>query len=330
MILAGDVGGTNTRLAWCEASGARITIEVAAVYPSRDYESLGDIVGHFVSTHPRVARAAAFGVAGPVREGHSKISNLSWEVNGENLAHLLGLPRVVVANDLEVTAYGIASLDEDDLVSLNGGDPDPEGNEALIAPGTGLGEAGLHWEGDCHRPFASEGGHSDFAPRDPLECELLLFLSRDRQHVSCERVISGPGLYNIYRFLRDSGRAEEPASLRDEIAGDDPSPIISRHGLSGRYEICVEALDRFVSLFGAEAGNLALKLLSTSGVFVGGGIARKVLPKLRDGRFIESFTRKGRMAPLLARIPVRVITNDLCALLGAARLAERAGGGSRS
>jgi glucokinase len=328
MILAGDVGGTNTRLAWCDASGARIAIEVVAVYPSREHESLGDIVKEFISQHARAPRAAAFGVAGPVRDGRSKISNLSWEVDGEDLARLLGLPRVVVTNDLEATAYGIASLDEDDLVPLNRGVPDPEGNEALIAPGTGLGEAGLHWEGDCHRPFASEGGHSDFAPRDEVECELLLFLSRDREHVSCERVISGPGLYNIYRFLRDSGRAEEPASLRDEIEARDPAPVISRHGISGRYEICVEALDRFVSLFGAEAGNLALKLLSTGGVFVGGGIAPKILPKLHDGRFMESFTRKGRMAPLLARVPVRVITNDLCALLGAARIAERTGGRS--
>jgi glucokinase len=325
MILAGDVGGTHTRLAWCEASGAHVTIEVVAVYPSRDYESLGDIVRNFVSEHPHVARAAAFGVAGPVRDGRSKISNLSWEVDEANLARLLGLPRVVVANDLEATAYGIASLEEGDLVPLNRGEPEREGNEALIAPGTGLGEAGLHWEGDCHRPFASEGGHSDFAPRDEFECELLLFLSKDREHVSCERVISGRGLYNIYRFLRDSRRAEEPATLRDEIVDGDPSPVISRHGLSGRFEICVEALDRFVSLFGAEAGNLALKLLSTGGVFVGGGIAPKILPKLQDGRFLESFTRKGRMAPLLARMPVRVITNDLCALLGAARLAERAG-----
>jgi glucokinase len=215
MILAGDVGGTHTRLAWCEASGARVAIEVVAVYPSRDFESLGDIVRDFVSEHPHAARTAAFGVAGPVRDGRSKISNLSWEVDGANLARLLGLSGVVVANDLEATAYGIASLEEGELVPLNRGEPEREGNEALIAPGTGLGEAGLHWEGDCHRPFASEGGHSDFAPRDELECELLLFLSKDREQVSCERVISGPGLSNIYRFLRDSRRAEEPATLRE-------------------------------------------------------------------------------------------------------------------
>ena len=135
-------------------------------------------------------------------------------------------------------------------------------------------------------------------------------------------MVSGPGLFNIYRFLRDSGRAEEPPSLRDELGEEDPSPAISRHGLSGRYEICVEALDRFVSLFGAEAGNLTLKLMATAGLFVGGGIAPKILPKLRDGRFLEAFTRKGRMAPLLERVPVRVITNERCALFGAARLAE--------
>jgi glucokinase len=321
-ILAGDVGGTNTRLAWCEVSQRnRIDTLDVEIYPSQEFASLDAIVRRFVEEHPRSIGSAAFGVAGPVRDGRSKISNLTWEVNGQALAEMLEVPRVVVANDLEVTAYGIASLGEKDFVVLNPGDPDPQGNEALIAAGTGLGEAGLHWEGDYHRPFATEGGHSDFAPRDELECDLLLYLAREQDHVSYERVVSGPGLVNIYRFYRDSGRAEEPASLRDELQEGDAAPVIARHGLSGEHEICVLALERFASLYGAEAGNLALKLLATSGLFVGGGIAPKILPRLEDGTFFESFTRKGRMSALLQRVPVRVIQNDRCALFGAARLA---------
>jgi glucokinase len=324
MILAGDIGGTNTRLAWCEIEGERIATRRIEVYPSRRYDSLHDIVQSFVDAHPEKVENACFGVAGPVRGGKARISNLPWEVDSEKLAELLELDDVILANDLEATAYGIASLEPDDFAILNEGTPDPSGNEALIAAGTGLGEAGLHWEGDYHRPFATEGGHADFAPRTELESELLFFLKREYGRVSYERVLSGPGLFNIYRFLRDSGRADEPPWLGRAIHEVDPSPVIATHGLAGETEICVRALDLFVSIYGAEAGNLALKLLATAGLYVGGGIAPKILPKLLQGRFFEAFVAKGRMAEMLSKVPLRVIKNDHCALLGAARRAHLA------
>jgi glucokinase len=321
MILAGDVGGTNTRLAWCEVSGSKVELKLVRSFKSREHASLRDIVKGFVEESAHEVERACFGVAGPVRHGRARISNLTWEVRAERLGELLGLDEVLLANDLEACAYGIASLEPSDFAVLNEGSPDREGNEALISAGTGLGEAGLHWEGDCHRPFPSEGGHADFAPSNETEADLLAFLWKEHEHVSYERVVSGPGLYNIYRFLRDTGRGDEPGWLTEELRDNDPSPILSEHGLSGRSKLCSDALETFVSIYGAEAGNLALKLMATAGVFVGGGIAPKILPKLQDGRFFRSFAAKGRMSSLLERIPVRAILNDRCALLGAARLA---------
>lgn len=323
MILSGDIGGTNTRLAWCRVSSSRVELASVATYESRERGSLGEIVEAFVDAEPGDLEAACFGVAGPVRDGVAKISNLTWEVHEKELRSRLGVDDVVVANDLEVTAYGIASLGPSDFAVLNEGESDPDGNEALIAAGTGLGEAGLHWEGDWHRPFPSEGGHVDFAPTNETELDLLTYLWNELDRVSYERVVSGPGLYSIYRFLESSGRGEEPPWLAEEIAAaEDPSPVISQHGLSGRSALCARALDLFVSVYGAEAGNLALKLLATAGVFVGGGIAPKILPKLQEGRFMERFVAKGRMKPLLEGVPVRVILNEQCGLFGAARLAD--------
>ncbi len=323
MILAGDIGGTNTRLAWCAVSETQVDLAAVSHYESREHGDLGEIVADFVAEHPNDVEAACFGVAGPVRDGRAKISNLPWEVRADELRERLGLSDVVVANDLEVYAYGIASLGPSDFAVLNEGRVEPDGNEALIAAGTGLGEAGLHWEGNWHRPFPSEGGHVDFAPTNETEVDLLTYLWNDYARVSYERVVSGPGLLNIYRFLRSSGRGEEPDWLGQELdEAHDPSPVISRHGLSGRSELCAAALDLFVEIYGGEAGNLALKVLATAGVFVGGGIAPKILPKLREGRFLARFVAKGRMRPLLERVPLRVILNEHCALYGAARLAH--------
>jgi glucokinase len=327
MILAGDVGGTHTRLAWCEVSESKVELATIETYESREHGSLGEIVAAFVEEDPRGVEAACFGVAGPVRDGRAKISNLTWEARADELGERLGLEDVILANDLEVCAYGIAALDPSDFAVLNEGQSDPDGNEALIAAGTGLGEAGLHWEGDWHRPFPSEGGHVDFAPTNETEVDLLTYLWNDYARVSYERVVSGPGLHNLYRFLRSSGRGEEPAWLAKELEeAEDPSPVISRHGLSGRSELCAAALDLFVNVYGAEAGNLALKLLATAGVFVGGGIAPKILANLQEGRFMERFVAKGRMSALLERIPVRVILNEHCALYGAGRLARLSAG----
>jgi glucokinase len=207
------------------------------------------------------------------------------------------------------------------LVVLNAGEPNAVGNLALISAGTGLGEAGLHWDRHRHVPFTSEGGHADFAPRDQTEVDLLFYLLRRLKRVSYERVLSGPGLYNIYQFLRDTGRAEEPPSFAELLRDEDPAPVISRAALDGSPEICVLALDMFVSFYGAEAGNLVLKLMATGGLYIGGGIAPRIIDKLREPAFWTAFTTKGRLSPLLEATPVRVIMNDKTALLGAARLA---------
>jgi glucokinase len=249
--------------------------------------------------------------------------NLPWVVDSAALAHDLNLPAVTLLNDLEANAYGIAALSPEDFVTLNIGTPAAEGNAAVISVGTGLGEAGLYWDGRSHHPFACEGGHADFAARDALEAELLLYLRAKGQHVSYERVLSGSGLQSIYAFLRDSGRAKETPAVAEEMRRADPAAVIANAGLQGRCELCVQALDLFVSAYGAEAGNLALKMMSAGGVFVGGGIAPKIIQKLKGPAFMAAFTAKGRMKPLLEAMPVRVIMQEKTALLGAARYAAQ-------
>jgi glucokinase len=321
MILAGDVGGTNTRLAVFDDKGGRLTPTAEATFPSREHPSLESVLRKFNAAHPLPIDRACFGIAGPVRHGRSDATNLPWVVDARLVARELGLQAVGLINDLEANAYGIAALEPNDFAVLNAGAPDAEGNQAIISAGTGLGEAGLTWDGKQHRPFATEGGHSDFAPRNHLEMELLGYLLKQFQRVSYERVVSGPGLLNIYRFLRDTGRGEEPAWLAEKMRDQDPGAVVSQAALDGKSDLCVQALDLFVSLYGAEAGNLALKLLATGGVYLGGGIAPKIISKLQDPIFLNAFTAKGRLKPLLQAMPVRVILNDRTALLGAARCA---------
>ncbi len=321
MILAGDIGGTHTRLAIFDYRKSQTKPVSMRVYPSRDYDSLDAIVRVFMSEQKISVNAACFGVAGPVKHGRSETSNLAWVVDSRQLASELSLESVELLNDLEASAYGIALVEPKDFVVLNEGITDEGGMAALISAGTGLGEAGLRWEGGYYKPFPSEGGHADFAPRNKLETELLLYLLKEYDHVSYERVLSGPGLYNIYKFLRDSGRGDEPLWLSERIAHDDPSSVIAQAALERSSELCVQSLDLFVSIYGAEAGNLALKFLATGGVFVGGGIAPKIIDKLRDSTFMEAFKAKGRLRALLEAVPVRVILNDQTALLGAARYA---------
>lgn len=327
MILAGDIGGTSTRLAYYELQDGRLTATLVEKYPSRAYTSLNDIVRAFVGKHRRVVKYAAFGIAGPVREGRVATTNLPWVVTAATLARDLELNEVALLNDLEANTFGVLGLESHDLATLNAGAPNAVGNIAVIAAGTGLGEAGAVWDGQRYHVFATEGGHTDFAPRDELEAELLLYLKRQfGEHVSCERVLSGPGLYNIYRFLRDSGRGVEEDAVRMQMQTRDPAAVISERGLEGTSSLCVQALELFMSLYGAEAGNLALKLLAQGGVFVGGGIAPKILPKLQSGLFMEAFVAKGRFRGLMEAIPVRVVLNDQAALYGAARYAAiRAG-----
>ena len=321
MILAGDIGGTHARLALFESQGGKLSEVIGETFPSRQYKTLEEIVAKFTAAHPAKVDAASFGIAGPVRNGRSETPNLAWIVDSKALANAAGLASLHLINDLEANAFGIATLSEKDFDVINPGAPDASGNQAVVSAGTGLGEAGLYFNGKNHRAFASEGGHCDFAPRDEVEGELLLWLRQQFGHASWERVLSGPGLYNIYRFLRDSGRGEEPKWFAEETAHSDPSVVISRAALDNRCELCVNALDMFVSFYGAEAGNLALKIMALGGVFLGGGIAPKIASKLQQPVFMKSFTAKGRMSALLEGMPVSIILNDLTALRGAARCA---------
>jgi glucokinase len=321
MILAGDIGGTHSRLAFFDVSNGRVRLISDSVFPSREYHGLDEIVIRFVDDSHLNADAACFGVAGPVRNGRVETSNLPWVVDSKQLARELKLETALLINDLEANAWGIATLEAKDVVSLNPGNEKAVGNQGVIAAGTGLGEAGMYWDGVNYRVFACEGGHADFAPRNELEVELLRYLTSRFGHVSYERVVSGPGLVNVFHFLRDSGRGAEPPWLSQAMRDGDAAAAISSAAIEGRCALCEQALDLFVSVYGAEAGNLALKLMATGGVYVGGGIAPKILPKLTEARFLESFMSKGRMRPLLEGIPVHVITNDKTGLHGAARCA---------
>jgi glucokinase len=331
MILAGDIGGTSTRLALFEVVGGKLVPRAQAKYPSREHKGLDEIVQAFVASQ-RAAGAtqpiehAAFGIAGPIRDGRVHTSNLPWIIDARELSRELKVAEVHLLNDLEANAYGIAELGSSDFVTLNAGQADPRGNAAIISAGTGLGEAGIYFDGQQLHPFACEGGHSDFSPRDALEAELLLHLKEkfsqsSAGHVSYERVLAGPGLHNIYEFLRDTGRGQQSPELAAALAHEDPSAVISKAALEGSSQLCVQAMDMFVSFYGAEAGNLALKMMSTRAVYVGGGIAPKIIRKLQEPRFLEAFCDKGRLKPVLQLIPVRVIMNDQTALLGSARFA---------
>jgi glucokinase len=319
MILAGDIGGTSTRLALFEQSGDRLRIAIERVYASPAHAGLEDIVAKFISEHPLVVTAAAFGIAGPVRNGRVRTPNLAWIVDGAVVARALGLAHVALINDLEANAWGIPALDETDFVTLQPGAPGAIGNQAVISAGTGLGQAGLYWDGERHRPFATEGGHGDFAPRNTTEMRVLEFLLKEFDRVSVERLVSGPGLCNIFRALENI--ASRSAATTALLASDDPAAAISRAALTNSDPLAVQALDLFVSLYGAEAGNLALKMMATGGVFIGGGIAPRIIEKLTGNAFIEAFLAKGRMRALMAAIPVKVILNDKTALIGAARFA---------
>jgi glucokinase len=319
MILAGDIGGTHTRIALFQLNEGRLDKVLDRVYPSRDYSSLDEILSLFISNENVHVSAACFGIAGPVVNGQVSTPNLAWIVDALRLAKLLQVTSVWLINDLQAHASGIDDLTHADFVPLNEATP-ANGNAALMAAGTGLGQAGLYWDGVRRRPFACEGGHCDFAPRTDLELELFRYLRNKFGRVSYERILSGQGLQNIYEFLRDSGTEQEPDWLKQELgSAADRSAVISHVGMNAKAPICERAIDIFVSVYGAEAGNLALKLLATGGVFLSGGIAARILPRLRRPEFLQSFISKGRMQPLLEKIPIRVVNNDQVGVLGAAR-----------
>lgn len=329
MILVGDIGATRIRLAAYQAEGSRLECVVHKTYSSEEHNGLAEILPLFIRGEGVAVHSACFGVAGPVRGGKSKISNLPWTIDSRELATQLRLNSVGLLNDLEAYAYGIDALESKDFVSLSEGSEDSEGNRAVISARTGLGIAGLYWDGFRHHPFACEGGHADFAPTNELQMELLGYLLKKFGRVSTERVLSGPGIRNIYEFFRDSKKTEEPAWLREQLdATHDPSPLISKFALEGKAAICEQTLSLFVEILGAEAGNCALRYMTTGGIFVGGIIAAKIMPGIKNAAFMEPFLSKGRMEDLLRDMPVKIILNDDCGLIGAARytLVEKAFG----
>lgn len=324
MLLAGDIGGTKTSLAVFSTEtedGWRKPL-AEATFPSGRYPSLEALVAEFGQHHHFPIERASFGVAGPVVAGRATITNLPWVLEENHLRQVLGIARVRLLNDLTAIAHGVPYLGAEDLYTLNAGHPVRGGAMAVVAPGTGLGEAFLTWAGGRYHAHTSEGGHADFAPADTLQLELLRYLQLRYPHVSFERVCSGKGLPNIYAFLKEAGHASEPAWLTDALARvADPTPVIVENALNKQRAcaLCTLTLELFVSILGAEAGNMALKVLATGGVFLGGGIPPRILPFLSEGRFMQAFLRKGRLSDVLIPVPVSVILNPGIALLGAAR-----------
>jgi glucokinase len=290
-------------------------------FPSREHSELGEIVSQFLDDSGTRPEAACFGIAGPVRNGRVETSNLPWVVEQSRLAKQIHLPATLLINDLEASAWGISALAAGDFVALNRVQGSTVGNQAVIAPGTGLGEAGLFWDGSRHHVFACEGGHTDFGPQGDLQIELLRFLQVRFGHVSYERILSGPGLVNVYEFLRDSGWGKELPEFAAALKQGDAAAVISGAALEGTNELAAKALDVWIAVYGAEAANLALKIMATGGLFLAGGISPKILAKLKGAVFMRSFLDKGRLRPLLESIPVEVVTNEKAGLLGAARCA---------
>lgn len=315
-LLCADVGGTKTGLALFELRDGELSILKETVYSSKQFDSLSEIVQQFMdeTTHPQ---RFCIAFAGPVNAGKAKATNLNWGIDADALSRELNIPQVLVINDLEAEAYGLAALSKEDLVTIYKAENAQQGNAAIIAPGTGLGEAGLFWDKTAFHPFATEGGHADFAPRCELDFELLHYLQQQFGHVSWERVISGPGIHQIYCFLRDVKKWEEPADLRERMKENDPSAVIAAAAAKGS-RICEETLRLFVCYLAIEAPNLALKLKATGGIFLAGGILPKIWNEDLHKVFLKHFFEVGRLQPLIKAVPVYLVMNPKTALLGAA------------
>jgi glucokinase len=317
-VLAGDIGGTNTRLALYDVNGQRLEGLAVKSYSSQQYDSLNAVMREFLDTHRHPPQAACLGVAGPVHNQVAKITNLPWQISAAEIAGDSGIGSVSLLNDLEATGWGLPTLQADDLCTLQKGNTRASGNAAIIAAGTGLGQAGLYFDGEQHQAFACEGGHTDFSAQSELDMALLRYLQREHDHVSWERIVSGSGLVSLHACLCELRQREIPDWLQESMQAGDPAKAISSAAQQGRDAICTEALQWFTHLYGVEAGNLALKLMATGGVYVAGGIAPKILEQLQDGTFMQAFCAKGRMRALMERMPVRVVLNDEVALRGAA------------
>lgn len=327
MIIAADIGGTKTNLALFDVKEKPKTrvgkILLQFTFPSRNYASLEDIVWEFLGKcgahcEPTQIKAACFAIAGPVVDGVCRTTNLPWVVDSKVLSKKLGIQHVYLLNDLEASAWAIDALPSESFFELYPGKLNSKGNKAVVSPGTGLGEAGLYWDGQRHLPFACEGGHCEFGPRNELQIDLCRYIYKKYGHASYERVLSGPGLHNIYNFFKEELNRTEPDWLKEAIAKDDPSKVISLNALSRKSELCEDSLNLFVEILGAEASNTVLKFMATGGVYLGGGIPPKILPKLRESAFFESFIDKGRFRDLLKTVPIRVILDDKASLKGAA------------
>jgi glucokinase len=326
VILAGDIGGTNARLALFEVVDWRLQRRDEARLSSRGSTSLEQLLDAFLEPRRPSLHAAGFGLPGPVKGGRVVTTNLPWLVDEARLRGHLRIGAVSLLNDIEAFSHGLPALDEADLFTLNPGEAGVPGNRAVIAAGTGLGQAGLFWDGRRHHPFATEGGHTDFAPTDELQFGLLRFLQERHGRVSWERVVSGPGLLNVHEYLRDVARVAAPAELPASLLSDDPAATLTNAALARACPLALRTVDLFLQLYGAEAGNLALKMMALGGLFVGGGIAPKLLPKLQEPTFVQAFLAKGRMRKVVEGIPVKVVLRDGTGLLGAARHAAlRAG-----
>ena len=328
MILAGDVGGTKVHLALYEFSSGKLRQLRQHKFPAHEFASLDEVVLRFLSegsTNVEAIEAACFGCPGPVRDGRIKLTNLPWSLDVRDLRESLKIEHIFLINDLEANGYGINELSEDAIFTLHAGDPASVGHRGLVSAGTGLGVALLIYDAlkQTHLPIPSEGGHVDFAPRNEREIALLKYLQRTLGgRASFERVVAGIGIKNVYGFLRDDQKMEEPAWLKERMEHEDPNSVIGHCAEDGSSELCAETMSMFAAAYGAMAGNVALTVLATGGIYLGGGIAPKTLKTLQHGEFLQAFLDKGRMDTILKTVPVRVIMDDTCALLGTAAYAE--------
>lgn len=327
MLLAGDIGGTKTVLALFKEENAAEFDHAPvqeAVFPSSDFVSLEAIIDEFLKSCDSELSGASFGVAGPVVNQQAEITNLSWIINANKIRDTFDV-NTILLNDLEAIANAVPHLKEHDLVTLHQGQPEPQGAKAVIAPGTGLGEAFLVWDGKRYESYPSEGGHAAFAPTSTRQIELLTYWLKKIDHVSYERLCSGIGIPNIYEYLHACGDYDEPDWLREELAlVKDRTPLIVSTAQTGDVPLCTETLTLFMEILGGEAANLALKVLATGGVYIGGGIPPRILPQLQTSRFMDLFRHKGRFSEMMADIPVYVIRNSKVALYGAAYEALKA------
>lgn len=320
MLLAGDIGGTKVSLALFEEDKLQCVEE--KTFHSRDFSDFSSLLRHFLAPFPHISISrAGFGIAGPVQDGVCRVTNLPWTLSAEELQHQCKIPHVFLLNDLEASGWGLQLLSPNKCVTLNEGKK-INGNRVLISAGTGFGEAGLFWNTKIHQPIATEGGHTDFAPCNEEQVELFSYLYKQYKHVSYERVLSGFGLYQIYRFLVDTQKEERDSEIEAVSTKLEPQRLVIEKALKGLSTVCIHAVEIFISIYGAEAGNLALKYLARGGVYLGGGLAPKLLPFFKHGGFVSAFTAKGRFSSLMQDIPIHLILEDTTALFGAAYYAK--------